>query len=133
MFLDLFFFLWRHVTRFQCNFDWLCFDSIYSWEKEIKELSLSHLFLSPESMSYRNWKRGFGKDKHYCTMLWWWLGFIRLIYNCLAFSLASRHLYLFCYLDTLTIRFLLHWQMEISLCTNAHQVSRLSFRILESI
>ena len=28
--------------RFQCNFDWLCFDSIYSWKKEIEELSLSH-------------------------------------------------------------------------------------------
>ena len=28
--------------------------------KEI-ELSLSHLFLSPESMSYQSWKRGFGK------------------------------------------------------------------------
>ena len=49
--------------RFQYNFDWLCFDSIYSWEKEIKELSLSHLFLFPESTSYQNWKRGFGKYK----------------------------------------------------------------------
>ena len=27
---------------FQCNFDRLCFDSIYSWKKEIKELSLSY-------------------------------------------------------------------------------------------
>ena len=34
---------------------------IHSWKKEIKELSSSHLFLSSESVSYQNWKRGFGK------------------------------------------------------------------------
>ena len=49
--------------RFQSNFDSLCFDSIYSRKKEIEELSLSHLFLSPKSMSYQSWKQGFGKYK----------------------------------------------------------------------
>ena len=53
--------LYLPKPRFHCNFGWLWFRSGYSWEKEIKELSLSYLFLSPESMSYQSWKRGFGK------------------------------------------------------------------------
>ena len=34
---------------FKCNFDWLCFDSMYSWEKEIIE---SFVFISRERVFY---------------------------------------------------------------------------------
>ena len=72
----LYFDLYLPKPRFQRSFD-EC-----SWEKEIEELSSSHLFQPPRSMSYQSWKRGFGKyrrrsrlinltfGKHYFYFLW---------------------------------------------------------------
>ena len=76
------------------------FDSIYSWRKKIKDLSSTHLFLSPESMSYQSWKRGFGEHRWAFVFNQLYLGkdlgprthgnvFLRFLY-CLLFSRESR-------------------------------------------